>query len=313
MRFNLNEKPNCICGVMGWETPGKWDKWPETYHRCVSCGRLAVDLGEDLTRVFAITTEKGPHGQIPLPFYEWVINALVPAWREYRKNLGLAREPIVERWKAYASQEFGIAGDTRIDDVPEERRHQWHSFFQCMLEYSAFQKPPGFNYVFVPPQISEAALVHIQVQRSEHGGWEWRKLNREDTLSLPIPPDPIRVQNDELFKGVFDRVNEKLGVQLQIEATPMNIFGPHRSETSYKIVFGEGTVKIKPHHSYWEINIQAPAGMDVSQLRTVAKILKVTFEAKADVVRTLEVHAYETTHLVELLTLIGEGLLGAVV
>ncbi len=311
-----SDLPNCLCGAKSWDPRGGSFSPTLSQHNfwCPNCERHSIFMsngGGNVLLMFPPQNESLSDDVINT----WLNEVLLPTWRYRKQCLEEARSPIEERWWNYVCDEVDVPRGTTYDKVPEDRREQWRAFWDTLNKYVLYRIPgEAFKKPVIPPLLPEGLTAYLLIEGCENF-FKWEEVNREESNSQVVPPDPIRVRHDAFYEKVFTDLKESLGIDFTIEHVPNGYCGA-KAEPWFKFTLGENTLIVGPRKRVIAIIVNAPKGISTEVIRAAAMEVETTYVAdgawKTDVpiASNLEVHAWNENQLLSFLTIIGLESLG---
>ncbi len=307
--------PKCLCDKKKWK-PGSAmlsaDLNQQVY-QCGNCGRAAIFLSHHGGNVLVIA--KTVVQELSEATYTWLNEVVLPTWRDCEERLAQARKPVEQRWCNYACDEVGIPRGSEFEKVPEAKHQQWRDFWRLLNEYPLYRTPAGFERPLIPPQLPEGLVAYLLLRHQE-GNTKWEEIKREDSMALPVPPDPIRVKHDAFYNEVFTTLGQNLGHDFVTEHV-VNQYCGAKNEPWFQFTLGNNTLVVGPRKRVTAIKVISPEGLNTEGIRNAAKKEETTYYANCGwqsedpVAMTLEVHAWNKEQLLQFLNIIGTESLGA--
>jgi hypothetical protein len=290
------ELPYCICGHKNWRPGGSYfGMLSQQWFTCLHCRRVAMDLFAHNNGCFIIPSDV--RGEINA-HEDYINDVLLVTFLIAGKEAEKARGDVWKRiWEDFC-QEHSISPDTKPTDLSPDLRSLETDKWYEMQKLKEWRCPVGFERSVTPPQIPEGLTIYLLIKGEEPPQWEL--VNREETLSLPLPVDPILIDHQEFYNRVFENFQS---FNLERKEIPNEYCGA-KNQPWYEFTFRGATFKVGPRKRVDAIKVQAPKGIFTPRIEALARADAVTFTAehrKGSRAEELEVHAWTEEKLVEYL------------
>lgn len=313
----MKDLPKCLCGAHDWKEGGaSFCGMEQRWFSCQSCGRPGEFLYASGCGGFVLPTDAG--GDIDAE-REYINEVLLVTWRVRGEKAEEARSELVALEWATFCQQHDIPVGTKYSDVPAEIEDEKSTFLREIGERPNYRIPAGFEKAPMPPKLPTALTIFLLIQGASDRD-RWEQVKHADTKRLEMPLDPIRVRHDEYHNSFFAFLSEKLGVPIEREEIENQYCGAI-NQPWFRFKLGEVIFVVGPRKRVAAINVEAPNGIPVAEIRAAAQGDDVTYSAQdqageystdTDFAYRVTVHAWDTEQLERYLTILGQAALGTV-
>lgn len=313
----MKDLPKCLCGAHDWKEGGAiFGGMEQSGFSCQSCGRPGEFLYASGCGGFLLPTDVG--GDIDAE-RKYINDVLLVIWRVQGEKAEEARSKLVASEWATFCQQHDLPVGTKYSDVPMEIEGEKSTFLREIGERPDYRIPAGFEKAPMPPKLPTALTIFLLIQGTSDSD-RWEQVKHADTKQLEMPLDPIRVQHDEYHNLFFASLSEKLGVSIEREEIK-NQYSGAINQPWFRFKLGEVIFVVGPRERVAAINIEAPNGISVAEIRAAAQGDDVTYSEQdqmgeyspsAIVAHKITVHAWDTEQLERYLIILGQAALGTV-
>lgn len=312
--------PTCIFGHKDWGSggaslgPGYTQEW----FTCKSCGLTALFLSENGGNVFLILEELD-ETRLPKHISTWINDVLRISWRANALKIKEARDVIEARYWDEACVVVRVPLKTTYPQISEDKRQEFSEISGGYQNDPLWRQPEGINLSPLPPQLPTGVACFILTGR-EGDTFIWKSVGHDETTSLAVPDDPIKVKHDAYFGEVFQVLRHELGIDFKPEEIPNQYSPGWKPQPWFKFQIGENTFIVGPRKRVDSILVKAPTGIATEEIRKVALDQDNTtyspngnWHGDDSLAQTLEVHAWTKEKLIQYLTILGKASLPVLV
>ena len=308
------DAPVCVCGAKDWSPGGgSFGGLSQQWMNCKSCGRpMCILFGYSNGCVFQHRDVGGDIND----FASWLNDVMLVVLRAEGEHIDEARSAFLEESGREFRRQNGVPLDATPDDIRkdkelDEKYTQWW-YSEAASQSPEYRRPTKYalNYTPpIPPNIPEK--MHLRLLcwgvNGERDNSDYVLVETIQSLSVAMPPDPIRVHHDEFYLPVL----AELGIA-DFKLIDNQYCGA-KSEPWYEFNIGETVFTVGPRKRVTSISVRAPSGINTVKIGALAQSDSVTYEAdnrlndfdKAETSNVL-IHAWGKDKLKEYLAILIE-------
>ncbi|MBI4414672.1 MAG: hypothetical protein HY566_00350 [Candidatus Kerfeldbacteria bacterium] len=238
---------------------------------------------------------------------DYLNEKLLAFWRTRANQREQIRRRLSGAFCATLHEKYGLPMDANRDEIPQEFRETWENELREFYNSPTYGRP-ALDGDPTPPQLPPFLFVRLL---SEDGTSVWTTVDHRHAATLTVPQDPIRVGHDAFYAGLFVDLTQALGVPMVTQEAPNRYSDNSRLEPWYTFRLGTTMFTVGPRKRVISIEARNDAGLDTTEIRSVAQQDKVTYEAdggwqsEKERSRSIVIHAWSREKALQYLTILG--------
>jgi hypothetical protein len=205
----------------------------------------------------------------------WLAEVLYPTFPGLKGSIPEPRPPAYEGGEPFVWEQSPFTDDQiSYSDMPEAARVLYDQFFSGGLPAPTTYSRTG-NYLPFPPELLEpvmppqfpfdsGATLWVATSRGEDPAW--MLVDPKVSAALPVPRDPILVENERYFAKVWSALQEIVG-PLNISETANDYGG---IEPWYRFTVGSGTFTVGWRKRVVSVQVHSDSTFPTESIRPLA-------------------------------------------